>query len=155
MNQEWCLCISPPLANDDILRTLFGKSVLLTSIPYMLQPLNDISPFIIPTPLWVALGSHLVGVVAGMGEAVGVVASQEGGCGWSFDQMLPLSLFVHFSSFSSPTFPANLQALVLVELFLNGWLFGYLWLFRKWWKVKSCRRKALPQNKGFNYCYAG
>ena len=97
----------------------------------MLQSLNTVSPFIIPIQLWAVLGSHLVGVVTGMGEVVGVVASQEGGCRWSFDLMLPLSLFVHFSSSSSPTFQANLQALVLVELFLNGWLFGHLWQFRK------------------------
>lgn len=94
----------------------------------MLQSLNNISPFIIPIQLWAVLGSHLVGVVAGMGEEVGVVASQGGGCRWSFDLMLPLSLSlsVHFSSSSSPTFQANLQALVLVDLFLNGWVFGHL-----------------------------
>lgn len=88
----------------------------------MLQSLTNTSPFIIPTQLWAVLGSHLVGVVTGMGEEVGVEASQGGGCRRSFDLMLPLSLSlsVHFSSSSSPTFQANLQALVLVDLFLNG-----------------------------------
>ena len=80
-----------------------------------------------------------------MGEEVGVVASQGGGCKWSFDLMLPLSLslFVHFSSSSSPTFQANLQALVLVDLFLNGQLFGHLWQIYEKMRGKGLQKKGI------------